>query len=99
MDKRISLINRAKKRLNNLLTRKEENITKIKNDQNISSIRALLLRENIQLGLAITDTSFMRSEIYSEFSEKDGYRFHVYPLITPVKTNQDDKEVILVPVT
>ena len=83
MDKRINLLNILKNQLNKLVKRgqKDSMANQIPRYEstNLSNIRALLLRENIQLGLTINERSLEKSEIYSEISANGGLKFHIYP--------------------
>ncbi len=84
MDKHINFINILKKQLNKLVTRKQENISSYQSSAkqltDLSKIKALMLRENILLGLVINENSFRKSEIYSEVLESGTFNFHIYPL-------------------
>jgi hypothetical protein len=93
MDSRINLLNKLKKGLNNLLTREEPNPTMFTYVQDLGIIRSLLLRENIQAGLALNESSFQRSEIYSEVSG-DGFKFHIYPELPKSRLVEEEIEAI-----
>ena len=83
MDKRINLLNILKNQLNKLVKsgQKDSKANQIPGYEstNLSNIRALLLRENVQLGLTINERSLEKSEIYSETSANGDLKFHIYP--------------------
>jgi hypothetical protein len=93
MDSRINLLNRLKKGLSNLLTRSKSNPTRVTHVQDLGIIKSLLLRENIQAGLALDNSSFQKSEIYSEVSG-NGFKFHIYPLVPQSSLVEEEIEAI-----
>jgi hypothetical protein len=98
MDKRINLVNILKNQLNKLVTSgkkySKSNQTSGNRCTNLSNIRALLLSENIQLGIAINEKSLEKSEIYSEMSANGGLKFHVYPQNLEKETSQEPGEEV-----
>ena len=83
MDKRINLLNTLKKRLNNLIpNQNSKKYSKKTSLQNIeySRLRAILLNEYIQSGIAFDEFTFNKVEAYSEFSDLGEFTFHIYPI-------------------
>jgi hypothetical protein len=83
MDKRISLLNILKNKLSKQIAngskQSKPNLTYRTQSTSLSNIRALLLSENVHIGLAIDEKSLEKSEIYSEMNVNGGLKFHIYP--------------------
>jgi hypothetical protein len=79
MDKRISLLNSLKIRLNKLVTNK--NITneneKTKNVE-YARLKAAMLNDNVLSGFALSDQAFHNNEVYAE-SNQGKLSYHIYP--------------------
>jgi len=83
MDERINLLNTLKNRLNNLIpNQNSKKYSKKTSLQNIeySRLRALLLNECVQSGMAFNEFTFNKVEAYSEFSNHGQLNFHIYPI-------------------
>jgi hypothetical protein len=83
MDVRISLLNTLKKQLNNRAINKNsgKNIKTTPGNQEYSRLRAILLDEYVQSGMAFDEFTFNKAEVYSEFSAQGQLNFHIYPVI------------------
>jgi len=97
MDKRINLLNTLKKRLNNLIPNQNNKKNCKKTSlQNIeySRLRAILLNEYIQSGMAFDEFTFNKVEAYSEFSDFGEFNFHIYPINTdlPESLERESKD-------
>jgi len=96
MDKRINLLNILKNKLNNLISsgskQSKTNLTNRTQSTCVSNIRALMLNENVHIGLTIDEKSLEKSEIYSEMNVNGGLKFHIYPqnLNGPPKKSREE---------
>ena len=99
MDKRIIFLNNLKKRLgqfmvlgNNVNTGLDQ--TKKAQITNYAQLRAQMLAENVQSGIAFDETSLKNSEVFAEFTNGDKLNFHIYPLMSEVtKSMPEDSDV------
>ena len=89
MDKRIIFLNNLKKWLGQFTV--SENKVNAGLDQtqkapitNYSRLRAQMLAENVQSGVAFNETSFNNSGVFAEFTNGVELNFHIYPLMSEV---------------
>jgi hypothetical protein len=89
MDKRLTFLNILKKRLNSYIvsgSKKNNSLHQKKQTPitNYSRLRAQMLCENVQSGMALTKITFNTSSVYAEFSKGGTLNFHLYPIINEV---------------
>jgi hypothetical protein len=100
MDKRLTFLNRLKKRLNSYIvsgSQKNNSLHQKKQTPitNYSQLRAQMLCENVQSGMALDIITFNTSSVYVEFSKGGTFNFHIYPIINEVSeslTKNSDKD-------
>ena len=84
MDKRITFLNNLKKRLKSYVvsgSQKNDGFHQKKQIHtiNYSLLRAQMLCENVQSGIALDNITFITSRVYAEFSKDRSLNFHIYP--------------------
>ena len=89
MDKRINFLNNLKKRLDQFTV--SDSKVNVGLDQpkhipitNYSRLRAQMLAENVQSGIAFDETSFKNSGIFAESANGSELYFHIYPIMSKV---------------
>ncbi len=99
MDKRIIFLNNLKKRLDQF-TVLDSNVDAILDQEkqapitNYSRLRAQMLAENVQSGIAFDEISFNNSGVTAEFTNGVEFNFHIYPLMSEVaKSKPEDLDV------
>ena len=95
MDEHMTALDDSNKRLNSRLHEKicdyrlKDNMTK---NAEHSLVRAIMLTENVQCGVAFDTATFDKANVYSEYSVLGQLSFHIYPIIhkagKPIREDQ-----------
>jgi predicted MPP superfamily phosphohydrolase len=99
VDKRIIFLKNLKKQLHQFMV-SDNNVnagldqTKQSPITNYSRLRAQMLAENVQSGIAFDEISFNNSGVFTEFTNGVELNFHIYPLMSEVaKSMPEDLDV------
>ena len=89
MDKRINFINNLKKLLDQFTVSDSKvnaglDQTKHVPITNFSRLRAQMLAENVQSGIAFDETSFNNSGVFAESANGLELCFHIYPIMSKI---------------
>jgi hypothetical protein len=103
MDKRISILNRLKHRLNDYILEDQKTEGLIDSfshypkvpDIDFSWIRAHMLAENLPIGMAFNQSSFDNSGVYAEFTINNGISFHIYPKMNNVDWAPQEERALI----